>query len=278
MSVADAIARTAAAGRLPATRSSLAADLAALGVRAGDLLVVHASLSRLGYVVGGEQAVVEALSDALGAEGTCVFPAFSSDRGDPAPWRNPPVPEAWWDHLRAHMPAFDRDTTPSVGIGAVAECFRTAAGVRRSDHPSCSFAARGPLAAEITEGHALAFGFGETSPLARLYERGARVLLLGVTHANDSSLHLAESRARAIRLDRIRAGAPVLVDGGRQWVSYDELDYDSDDFEALGEDFARETGREIRGPVGLATARLCAQREIVDYGVRWLERNRAARA
>ena len=268
------IERTAAAGRLPATRPSLVRDLRELGVEAGDVLIVHSSLSALGYVVGGAQTVVEALLDAVGPRGTLAMPAFSGDRGDPEPWCNPPVPREWWALLREHMPAFDPRFTPGRRMGAVADCFRAWPGVRRSGHPSCSVAALGPLAAEITDAHDLAPAFGESSPLARIYDRGGRVLLLGVTHANDSSLHLAESRAGHGRVPTTRGGAPILVDGERRWVTYEDFDYDSDDFERLGEDFARESGRERHGPAGLGTARLCEQREIVDHGVRWIASHR----
>jgi aminoglycoside 3-N-acetyltransferase len=269
-------ARTVAAGKLPATRGSLAREVADLGVRKGGVVIAHTAMGSLGYVVGGAQAVVEALLDAVGPDGTLVMPAFSGDRGDPAPWRHPPVPEHWWALMRAEMPAFEVGKTPSVRLGVVAECFRTWPGTLRSDHPSCSFCARGPAAEAITASHPISYGFGETSPLARLYERGAQVLLLGVTHMNDSSLHLAEFRAKGIRRPAFHAGAPVLIGGVRRWVVYDEFDYDNDEFEALGEDFARETGLERRGPVGIGTGRLCEQRDVVDYGVRWLERHRAA--
>jgi len=274
MSERTVIQRCVAAGREPATVGSLARDLRRLGVRSGELLLVHSSLSALGYVIGGAKAVVLALLETLGPDGTLAMPAFSGDLGDPAPWRNPPVPQAWWPLFREHMPAFDPATTPLRGLGAVAERFCTWPGTLRSDHPSCSVAARGPLAAAITANHRLAFGFGEGSPLARLYEHDARVLLLGVSHATDSSLHLAEHRSPDIGLAPIRSGAPLIVDGERRWVLYDDLDCDSDDFEALGEDFARETGAETRGPVAMATARLFSQRAVVDFGVTWLEANR----
>lgn len=280
MTESSPIARTVAAGILPLTRTTLAAALRDLGVREGDLLIVHSSMSALGYVVGGAQTIVESLLDVLGDGGTLVMPSFTGDRGDPAPWRNPPVPEAWWDLLRENMPAFDPRTSPSRAIGAVSECFRTWPGTLRSYHPADSFVARGPLAERIVASHPLSPALGETSPLGRLYDLGARVLLLGVTHGNNSSLHLAECRARAIRLDRFRAGAPILVDGARRWVTYDEWDYDSDDFERLGDDFEREVvegaARERRATIGVGTARLCEQRDVIDYGVRWLERNRPA--
>ena len=95
-----------------------------------------------------------------------------------------------------------------------------------------------------------------------------------MSHANDSSLHLSEIRAAGIRLERIEGGAPVLVDGERCWVRYEDVDNDSDDFEALGEAFAAETGAETVGQAGLATARLFRQRAVVDFGVRWLETHR----
>lgn len=267
---------TLAAGAGPATVESLAADLRALGLPAGGIVLVHTALSRLGYVVGGAQALIEAVLEALGPEGTLVMPAFSGDRGDPAPWRHPPVPEAWWPVFREHMPAYHPARTPTRALGVVPEAFRQWPGVRRSAHPSVSFAAHGPAARAITEGHELAYGMGEGSPLARLYEHDAWVLLLGVTHANDSSLHLSEIRAEGIRLDAIEAGAPLRMDGARRWVRYPDVDGDSDDFEALGEAFAAETGAERTGRVGIGTARLFAQRAVVDFGVRWLETHRRA--
>ena len=267
---------TLEAGAPPATVASLAAELHSLGLPRGATVLVHSAMSRLGYVIGGPQALIEALLEALGPEGTLVMPTFSGDRGDPAPWQHPPVPEAWWPLFREHMPAFEPGRTPTRGLGVVPEAFRAWPGAVRSSHPSCSFAAVGPQAAAITADHALAFGMGEQSPLARLYDLDAWVLLLGVSHANDSSLHLSEIRAEGIKLDPIEGGAPVLVDGVRQWVRYEDVDGDSDDFEALGEAFAAETDAETVGRVGLATARLFRQRAVVDFGVGWLEAHRKA--
>src|SRR5205085_4042113 len=107
---------------------------------------------------------------------------------------NPPVPEAWWETIRNERPAFDARTQPTRGMGAIAECFRSWPGSQRSDHPLVSFTALGPNAERIAANHELANGLGEGSPLARLYDLDAHVLLLGVGHANNTSLHLAEYR------------------------------------------------------------------------------------
>src|SRR4051812_44021852 len=103
----------------PATVDSLVADFATLGVVPGMTLLVHSSLSALGWVCGGVQAVVLALEKALGPDGTLVMPGHSGDLTDPAGWRSPPVPEAWWPIIRATMPAFDPDLTPTRGMGAI---------------------------------------------------------------------------------------------------------------------------------------------------------------
>ncbi|MDU4698264.1 MAG: AAC(3) family N-acetyltransferase [Paenibacillus sp.] len=259
------------------TVETLRADLRALGVREGATLLVHSSFKSLGqWVCGGPGAVVLALEAALGEEGTLVMPTHSSDVGDPARWQNPPVPKEWWDTIREQMPAYDPELTSLWYMGVIPDTFRRQKGTLRSGHPQVSFAARGREAETIIGDHGLEFGLGERSPLARIYELRGEVLLLGVGHVNNTSMHLAECLANYSGKEFYTAKAPVLVDGEKRWVEFTELEYDSEDFEQLGADFARDTGLVKQGQVAGATALLMPQRELVNYAVGWLERHRGA--
>jgi aminoglycoside 3-N-acetyltransferase len=257
----------------PATRESLVDDLHALGVARGALLLVHSSLSRLGYVVGGAPTVVQSLFDSVGPEGTLVMPTFSGDISDPSRWIAPPVPEAWWPGIREHMPPFDPAISPTRRMGVIVDCFLRFPGVSRGTHPRDSFAAHGPRAAQLIENQPLAYALGEHSPLARVYDLDGEVLLLGVDHGNNSSLHLAEYRADLPITDWISEGAPMMVDDARVWITYPDRAGNDADFAELGEAFAA-TGRERRRAVGAGVGRLMRQREIVDFGARWLETKR----
>ncbi len=116
----------------PATVRSLEADFRALGVRPGMTLLVHSSLSSLGWVCGGAMAVILALESVLAAEGTLVMPTHSYAWSDPAGWRNPAVPKDWAELCRNEMPAFDPAWTPTSEMGAIPETFRSQPGVVRS--------------------------------------------------------------------------------------------------------------------------------------------------
>lgn len=155
------------------TARDIAADLRALGLSEGMNIVVHSSLSSLGRVEEGADAVIDALLEVLGPSGTLVMPAFYF-----------PPPEL-----------FDPAVTPSR-MGLITETFRKRPGVLRSFHPTHSVSALGPLAANFVKGHETATAFGIDSPLHRLANSGGYVLLLGVQHTSDSMVHIGEAIAK----------------------------------------------------------------------------------
>lgn len=257
----------------PLTTGSLAAQLAALGLHEGQTVLVHTALSRIGWVVGGAEALIRALLAVLGADGTLMMPAHSTGNTDPATWEHPPVPEAWWPVIRAHMPPFDPATTPTRGLGVTPELFRTFPNVRRSQHPITSFAAFGRSADELTRDHHLNDEMGERSPVGRLYALDGYVLLLGVGHGNNSSLHLAEYRAEFPGKRWKQAGCAMQVDGRRQWVTFETLDINDVDFAEIGRAFDAAHPVTV-GRVGQAEARLFSQRAAVDFAVAWMNQHR----
>lgn len=256
----------------PYTVQSLGSELRALGVTSGDTVLTHSSASSLGFVAGGAQAVVQALLDVLGPDGTLVVPTHTPDNTDPADWCNPPVPESWWQAIRSQAPGFDKSRTPSRWMGVIAETVRTWPGAVRSDHPQVSFAALGRQAASVTGTHQLDDALGERSPLGAVYRLAGKVLLLGCGHDSNTSLHLAEWRQESP--PRGVTGASVRrPEGTSQWISWTDVVANTDDFEQIGAAFEVAVGLSI-GPVGDATARLTPQRALVDFATAWMAAHR----
>ena len=272
MAESDIIARSNSG---PVTLLSIAQDLEQLGVRPGMCLLVHSSLSSLGWVCGGAPAVILALEQAVRPYGIVTMPAHSGDLSDPSGWQNPPVPEEWWDTIRHTMPPFDPDLTPTRGVGVIAETFRKQTDVVRSAHPQVSFSAWGDECIDIVQNHTLDYSLGDESPLARVYDHDGWVLLLGVDHDSNTSLHLAESRAAYRKKEVVTCGSPVVVDGHRRWKQYEDWNYDESDFLVVGHDFFQDNRHHVSsGKIGDAKCQLFSQRLCVDYGVNWFEHKR----
>ena len=291
--IKEIIERTEAVPGAPVTHKRIVQDLRKLGVRQGEVLLVHSSLSAVGYICGGAETLIRALIEVLGDDGTLVMPTHSGDYSEPDYWEAPPVPETWRAIIRESTPAYDPLLTSTRGMGRVPELFRHFPGILRSSHPAHSFAALGPQAEWITSGHVLEEGLGEGSPLGRLYELRGRVLLIGCGHDSNTSIHLAEHRAEWPGKKKILQGCPMMDQNGRRvWRQFEELDYNSDDFEkcgpcegcgpSVGCGQAFETafaGTEevlVSGKVGLAECRLMSQVALVDFAVGWLSKNRGA--
>ncbi len=164
-------------GDAAAAESRLAADLKALGVRPGGVLLVHSSLSALGWVPGGPETVIRGLEAALGSDGTLLLPALSYER------------------VTRDQPVFDVLRTPG-NVGTIPEWFRTRLGTLRSVHPTHSVCAAGPRAAELTDGHELDdTPVGPHSPFRRVRDTGGQVLFLGCDLTPNTSMHGVEELA-----------------------------------------------------------------------------------
>lgn len=262
-------------GKRPITGEDIVKDLQDLGLEPGSILLVHSSLSSLGWVSGAAQAVILALEEAVREWGLLVMPAHSGQLSDPSGWVNPPVPEGWWEIIRQTMPVYDPDLTPTRGIGVIPELFRVQSNTIRSSHPQYSFAFWGERALDLVNGEGLDFGLGPDSPLQTLYDEDAWVLLLGAGYESNTSFHLAEYLADYPRKTEVDTAAPVLVDGHRRWKWFKDINIDSDDFGRIGMAFEKKNKQVVKiGRVGMAETRLFPMRLCVDFAVQWMERHR----
>ncbi|HEX6096852.1 MAG TPA: AAC(3) family N-acetyltransferase [Thermoanaerobaculia bacterium] len=220
-------------------------QLVTLGVERGGVLVVHTSFSAIAPVDGGPAGLIGALRDVLGPDGTLVMPSMSDDDDHP----------------------FDVAKTPCRGMGIVAETFRQLPGVLRTDNPH-AFAAIGPRAAEITRPQPVEIPHGLDSPVGRVYELDGQVLLLGVGHDANTTVHLAENLA-GVRYG-IHHYATILENGAPRRVEYREIDHCCEGFAQLDEWLG---DRQRRGAAGHGTARLMRSRDVVDAALRHLREN-----
>jgi aminoglycoside 3-N-acetyltransferase len=216
---------------------AVVSQLLALGVRPGGLLLVHTSFRAVGPVEGGPLGLMAALRAALGTDGTLVMPTMTGDQT-----------------------VFDPRSTPSQGMGITAELFWRQRGVLRSTHPAGSFAAEGPLAERICAPQPLTPPHGPDSPPGRVHELDGQVLLLGVSQAESTLLHVAESLAGV----PYSVEHPCLVDvhGVTTQIRIAETDHCCRGFCRL-DGWLDARGLQREGLVGHAKAKLARARDLV---------------
>lgn len=253
---------------MTATRTSLAADLRAIGVASGDAVLVHAALRQVGRVIGGPDTILVAMQDVVGPEGTIL--GYSD-------WQ---LEDFGRDYLdwREHVPAFDPERSRATrDNGFWPEMLRTTPGAQRSGNPGASMAAIGGRAAWFVADHALDYGYGPQSPLGKLVEARGKVLMLGATLDHMTLLHHAEHRANFPNKRIKRYEAPLLVDGVPTWRWFEEFDTSNapdgmaDDYFATIVEAFLATGHGRRGVIGEAHAVLVPAAEVVEFAVAWME-------
>ena len=208
------------------------------------MLLVHTAFSKARPIEGGPLGLIRALRDAIGPDGTLVMPTMTDGEA-----------------------VFDPKATPTVEMGITAETFWRQPGVLRSGHPEGSFAAEGPQAERICQPQPLSPPHGPDSPVGRVHELDGQVLLLGVTHSEDTTLHLAEAIAGVPY--SVAHPCVVEVDGVASTILISETDHCCRRFR-IADDWLRPAGLLREGKVGHADARLCRSADLVALAVKRL--------
>ncbi len=175
-----------------ASSADVTAALKELGIKEGDIILVHSSLRSLGKVEDGAAGVIRGLEAAIGKEGTLVMPTLSQ--------------VDFFNSYKTWYMDKPSDT------GYLTEYFRHLPYVYRSNQETHSVAARGKYAYELTfehkarGPHMCPFGewaFADSSPWMKMYHMGAKTLFIGVTMRYNTMKHTVESRYAESLLDAV---------------------------------------------------------------------------
>lgn len=263
------------------TRSSLRNDLTRIGLEAGDTVMVHAAMSKVGPMLNGPDALSTALLDVIGSEGTMlVYTSWDSVHDDLLD-DDGRVLAQWRDHV----PGFDPLASRAVRMnGIIAEFVRTMPGARRSGNPGASVAAIGKLADWITSDHPQDYGFGEGSPLAKLVEANGRILMVGAPWDTMTLIHHADHLADLPGKRVLRYEVPFAARAETAWCVMEEFDTTEPVVEGLPENYIEQivtahvaSGGGREGMIGLAPSLLVDARPMLAFAIEWLE-TRAGRA
>jgi aminoglycoside 3-N-acetyltransferase len=204
------------------SRNRLSADFRSLGVRPGDVVMVHASVRAVGEIAGGPDEIHLALKDALTAEGTLLMyascPRYFDEvgRGNLSPEEEAEVLEK--------LPPFDAETTRAArDNGTLVEFLRSYPGSRVNGHVA-RFVVWGKETDYLLSRQPWDYAFGRDSALERFVALDGKILLVGCDHDTVTFLHYAEHVADIPDKRVARFKVPVLENGTRVWRDMEEFD------------------------------------------------------
>jgi aminoglycoside 3-N-acetyltransferase len=255
------------------SQAQLAADLRALGLTRGEVVMVHASLRAVGEVAGGPDEVHLALKDVITEEGTLIMYASCPDYVDEV-GRGSLTAEQEAE-LIEKLPPFDANTARSCrDNGALVELLRTYPGSRVNQHV-VRFVVWGKHTDHLLSPQPWNYAFGRGSLLDRFVALDGKILMLGSDHDTVTFLHYAEHIGDFPGKRIARFKVPVLENGARVWKEMEEFDTSSRGvhanwserfFAEVVDSFLATTGNQ-GGRVGSATSYLFFARALLDYAL-----------
>jgi aminoglycoside 3-N-acetyltransferase len=238
-----------------------------VGIEAGDTVFFHSSLSSMGTVVGGPDAVIDGFLDAVGPEGTVAVPTLCN-----------------WKQGEQHLvfERWDPETSPSY-VGAITEALRKRPGALRSDHPTHSVAAIGASAGALTAGHGASgprpgpyseTAFAHESPWQRLVDWNAAYCFIGVTFYVCTMVHYVEAVLAERMVQRADpAERERLLDGLEGWMTSGHFPRIRIEDREVIEEMLAARGIVRYGQIGSATLTCARARPMVQNWLSIVESN-----
>ncbi len=154
-------------------------DLKSIGIKQGDIILLHSSLKSIGYVEKGPNTVINAILKVIGSKGTLAVPTY-------------PLKGSMYKTCTMENYIFDYKRSPT-SLGAIPSAFLKLKGIYRSIHPTHSISAIGKFAKDITEKHHIGnMTYGKNSPWAKILELNGKILGIGVSLHPNAQYHYVE--------------------------------------------------------------------------------------
>lgn len=241
-------------------KEDIQTQLEHLGIQKGMLLFVNVDMKMMENINGGAQAIMEALMETVGYEGTLVVPCFTPQHKDPA-CQSIKAPRQYWKEIREHAIPFDKKLSEPMGSDDFVYQFLRNEAVIRSYHPLYSFAAWGKYAKLICDKHPLHFALGKDSPLGKIYEMNGYCVLIGSGYDDCTMFEMAQYQEELFPIKLV--SAPIESNHKCTWIDLLDIEHDKKDFSDIGE--VMEDRKTVRSTyVGNTRCRMFSAREAVN--------------